>query len=124
MVLFGLRGLAICNLAMHPPLVQSYAVKGFGPFFTCAYHAEDTAVQSLLYFENMDTSVTINQLKFLQSLYEPSLLQRVAVDMSRPKVNINEIQDRASTYHKQQWINCHRGAAPNSVIHPSRSMYT
>ena len=77
---------------------------------------------SLDNFEKMDIPVTMNQLKFLQSLYEPSLLQRVAADMSRPKTNIKEIQDRASTYRKQQWINWHWGAAPDSVIHPSRSM--
>ena len=67
--------------------------------------------------------VTMNQLKFLQGLYEPSLLQRVAADMSRPKTNIKEIQDRASAYQEQQWINWHWGAAPDSVIHPSRSMF-
>ena len=123
MLLFGMRGLPICNLATYPPRVQSYAVKAFGPFFTWVYHAEDAAVQSLLNLENMDTPVTMNQLKFLQSLYEPALLQRVAADMSRPKVNIKEIQDRASTYQKQQWINWHWGAAPDSVIHSSRSMF-
>ena len=47
-------------------------------------------MQSLINFENMDILVTMNQLKFLQSLYEPALLQRVAADMSGPKVNINE----------------------------------
>ena len=74
-------------------------------------------------FEKMDKPVTMNQLKFLQGLYEPSLLQRVAADMSRPKTNIKEIQDRASAYQKKQWINWHRGAAPDSVIHPPRSMF-
>ena len=98
-------------------------MKAFGPFLTWVYHAEDAAVQSLMNFENMDTAVTMNQLKFLQSLYEPALLQRVAADMSRPKTNIKEIQDQATTYQKQQWINCHWGAAPDSVIHPSRSMF-
>ena len=83
-----MRGLAIRNLATYPPPVQTYAVKAFGPFFTWVYHAEDAAVQSLLNFETMDTPVTMNQLKFLQSLYEPALLQRVAADMSRPKTNI------------------------------------
>ena len=67
-------------------------------------------MQSLLNFETMDTHVTMNWLKFLQRPYEPALLQRVAADMSRPKKNIKEIQDRASTYQKQQWINWHWGA--------------
>ena len=80
-------------------------------------------MQSLINFENMDTPVTMNQLKFPHSLYEPALLQRVAADMSRSKVNIKEIQDRTSTYQKQQWISWHWGAAPDSVIHPSRSMF-
>ena len=31
-------------------------------------------MQCLLYLENMDTPVTVNQSKFLQSLYEPALL--------------------------------------------------
>ena len=122
MLLFGMRGFAILNLAMCPPPVQSYAVKAFGPFFTWVHHAEDAAVQSLIDFGNMDTPVTMNQLNFVQGLYEPALLQRVAADMSRPKVNIKKIQDRASSYHKQQWINRHWRAAPNRVIHPSRSM--
>ena len=78
---------------------------------------------SLDNFEKMDMPVGMNQLKFLQGLYEPSLLQRVAAVMSRPKTNIKEIQDRASAYQKQQWINWHWGAAPNSVIHPIRSMF-
>ena len=78
---------------------------------------------SLNSFEKMDTPVTMNQLKFLQGLYEPSLLQRDAADMSRPKMNIKEIQDRASAYQKQQWINWHWGAAPDSGIYPSRSMF-
>ena len=82
--------------AVHPPHVQSYSVKAFGPFFTWVYHAEDAAVTSLDKFEKMDTPVTMNQLKFLQGMYEPSPLQRVAADMSRPKTNIKEIQDRAS----------------------------
>ena len=60
---------------------------------------------SLDNFEKMDTPVTMNQLKFLQGLYEPSLLQWVAADMSRPRTNIKEIQDRASAYQKQQWFN-------------------
>ena len=111
------------NMATHPPPVQTYSVKAFGPFFTWVYHAEDAAVTSLDNFEKMDTPVTMNQLKFLQGLYEPSLLQRVAADMSRPKTNIKEIQDRASAYQKQQWINWHWGAAPDSVIHPTRSMF-
>ena len=38
--------------------------------------------------------VTMNQLKFLQGLSKPSLLQSVAANMSRPKTNIKEIQDR------------------------------
>ena len=87
------------------------------------YHAEDAAVQSLINFEKIDTPVTMNQLKFLHSLYEPAILQRVAADVSIPKVNINEIEDRASTYQKQQWIHWHWGAAPDSVILPSRSMF-
>ena len=62
-------------------------------------------------------------MEFLQGLYAPSLLQRVAADMSRPKTNIKEIQDRTSAYQKQQWINWHWGAAPDSVIHPTRSMF-
>ena len=78
---------------------------------------------SLDNFEKMDTPVTMNQLKFLQGLYEPSLLQRVAADMSRPMTNIKEIEDRASAYQKQQWINWHWVPAPDSVIHPSRSMF-
>ena len=123
MLMFGMAGLAICNVATYLPPVQSYAVKAFGPFFTWVYHAEDAAVQSLINLENMDTPVTMNQLKVLQSLYELALLQRFAADMSRPKVNIKEIQDRASTYQKQQWINWHRRAAPDSVIHPSGSMF-
>ena len=55
-------------------------------------------------FGKMDTRVTMNQLKFLQGPYEPSLLQRVAADMSRPKTNLKEILDRASAYQKQQWM--------------------
>ena len=94
----GMRGLANLNMATHPPHVQSYSVKGFGPFFTWVYHAEDAAVTSLDNFEKMHTPPTMNQLKFLQGLYEPSLLQRVAAEMSRPKTNIKEIQDRASAY--------------------------
>ena len=105
------------NMATHPPHVRSYSVKAFGPFFTWVYHAEDAAVTSLDNFQKMDTPVTMNQLKFLQALYDPSLLQRVPADMLRPKTNIKEIQDRASAYQKQQWINWHWGAAPNSVIH-------
>ena len=111
------------NLATYLSPEQTYAAKGFGPFFTWVYHAEDAAVQSLDNFERMDTLVTINWLEVLQSLYELALLQRVAADMSRPKTNIKEIQDRASTYQKQQWINWHWGAAPDSVIHPCRSMF-
>ena len=95
----------------------------FGPFFTWVYHAEDAAVTSLDNFEKMDTTVTMYQLKFLQGLYEPSLLQRVAPDISRPKTNIKEIQDRASAYQKHQWINWHWGAAPDSVIHLTQSMF-
>ena len=68
--------------------MQTYPVKAFGPFFTRVYHAEDAAVQSLDNFEKMDTLVTMNQLKCLQSLYEPGLQQRVPADMSRPKTNI------------------------------------
>ena len=98
------------NMATHPPLVQSYSVKVFGPFFTWVYHAADAAVTSLDNFEKMDMPVMMNQLTFLHGLYEPSLLQRVAADMSRPKTNIKEIQDRASAYQKQQWINCHGGS--------------
>ena len=111
------------NMTTHPPHVQSYSVKAFGPFFTWVYHAEDAAVTSLDKFEKMDMPAMMNQLKFLQGLYEPSLLQRVAADMSRPKTNIKEIQDWASAYQKQQWINWHWGAAPDSVIHPTRSMF-
>ena len=110
-------------MATHPPPVQSYSVKPLGPFFTSVYHAADVAVTSLDNFEKMDTPVTMNQLKFLQGLHEPSLLQRVAADMSRPKTNIKEIQDRASAYQKQQWINWHWGAAPDSNSPPSRSMF-
>ena len=123
MLLFGMRGLPICNLTMYPPHVQSYAVETFGPFFTWVYHAEDAAVLSLINFENMNTPVTMNQLRLLQRLYEPALLQRIAADTSRPRVNIKEIQDRASTYQKQQWIHWHWGAAPDSVIHPCRSTF-
>ena len=111
------------NMATHPPHVRSYSVKAFGPFFTWVYHKEDAAVTSLDSFEKMDMPVTMNQLKFLQGLYEPSLLQRVAADMSRPKTNVKEIQDRASAYQKQQLINWHWGAPPDSVIHPTRSMF-
>ena len=94
---------------------------------------------SLESFEEMDMPVTMNQLKFLQGLfcsvhprvtpgflqglYGPSLLQRVAANMSRPKTNIKEIPDRASAYQKQQWSNWHWGAAPDRVIHPTRSMF-
>ena len=65
----------------------------------------------------MDTPVTMNQLKFLQGLYEPSLLQRVAADMWRLKANIKEIQDRASAYQKHQWITWHWGPAPDVLAH-------
>ena len=123
MFLFRILGLAICNLATYPPPVQTYSVKAFGPFFTWVYHAEDAPVQSLYNFEKMDTPVTMNQPEFLQSLYEPALLQRVAADISRPKTNIKEFKDRATSYQKQQWINSHWGDAPDSVIHPSRSMF-
>ena len=78
---------------------------------------------SLDHFKKMDTPVTMNQLRFLQGLYEPSLLQRVAADLSRPKTNIKEIHDRAAPYQKQQWINWHWGAAPDSVIPPTRSIF-
>ena len=88
------------NMATHPPYVQSYSVKVFGRFFTWRYHAEGAAVTSLDNFEKMDMPVTLNQLKFLQGLYEPTLVQRVAADMARPKTNIKEIQDRASAYQK------------------------
>ena len=118
-----MRGLAIRNLALYPPPVQTYMVKAFGPFFTWVYHAEDALVQSLLILETMDTPVTMNQLKVLQTLYELALLQRVAADMSRPKTNIKEIQERASTYNKQQWIKSHLRVAPDSIIHPSPSMF-
>ena len=111
------------NVATYPPPLQTYSIKAFGPFFTWVYHAEDAAVTSLDNFEKMDTPATMNQLKFVQGLYEPSVVQRVAVDVLRPKTNIKEIQDRASAYQKQQWINWHWGAAPDSVIHPSRSMF-
>ena len=50
-------------------------MKYFGSFFTWMYNAEDAAVQSLVDFKWMDTPVTMNQLKFLHSLYEPALLQ-------------------------------------------------
>ena len=43
--------------------------------------------------------------------------------MSRRKTNTKEIQDRASAYQKREWINWHWGAAPESVIHPTRSMF-
>ena len=111
------------NMATHSPHVQSCSVKAFGRFFTWVYHAEEAAVTSLDHFERMDMPVTMNQLKFLHGLYEPSLLQRVAADMSRPKTNIKDIQDGASAYQKQQWINWHCEAAPDSVIHPTRSMF-
>ena len=39
------------NMANHPPHMQSYSVKAFGPFFTWVYHAEDAAVTSLDNFE-------------------------------------------------------------------------
>ena len=114
-----MRGLGICNLATHPPHVQTYEVKAFGPFLTWVYNTEDAAVQSLLNFETMDTPVTMNQLRLLQSLYKPALVQRLAADVLRPKMNIKEVKDRTSTSYKQQWINWHRGGAPDSVIHPS-----
>ena len=63
------------NMATHPPHVQNYSVKAFGPFFTWVYHAGDAAVTSLDNFEKMDMPVTMNQVKFLQGLYELSLLQ-------------------------------------------------
>ena len=91
-----MQGLAICNLATYPSPVQTYAVMLFEPSFTWVFHAEDTAVQFLDDFEKMDTPVTMNHLKFLQRLYQPAHLQRVAPDMSRPKTNIKEIQDRAA----------------------------
>ena len=69
------------NMATHPPHVQSYTVKAVGLFFTWVYHAEDAAGTSLDNFEKMDMPVMMNQLKFLQGLSEPSLLQRVAADM-------------------------------------------
>ena len=103
--------------------MQTHAVKAFEPFFMWVYHVEDAAVQFLMNFENMDTRVTMNQLKLLQSLYDPAVLQRVAADIPRPKTNIKEIQDRDSTYQKHQWINWRWGAAPDSVIQPSRSMF-
>ena len=78
---------------------------------------------SLDNFEKMDMPVMMNQLKFLQGLYKPSLLQRVAANMSRPKTNIKEIQDQAFAYQNQQWINWHWGAAPDGAIHPTRSMF-
>ena len=80
-------------------------------------------MKALYSFEEMNMRVTMNHLKFLQGLYEQSLLQRVAADMSRPKRNIKEIQDRASAFQKQQWINWHWEAAPDNVIHPTRSMF-
>ena len=97
---------------MYPPLVQAYAVKALGLFFTWVYHAEDAAVQSLDNFEEMHTPVTVNQLTFLQGLYEQALLQRVAADMSRPRTNIKKIEDRDSAYLKPQWVNWHWGSAP------------
>ena len=93
------------NMATHPPDVQSYSVKAFGPFFTLVYHADNAAVTSLDNFEKMDMTVTMNQLKLLQGLYDPLLLQQVAAEISRPKTNLKEIQDRVSAYQKQQWIN-------------------
>ena len=110
------------NVATYPPPLQTFSVKAFQPFFTWVYHAEDTAVTSLDTFQKMDKRLTMNQLKFLQGLYEPSLLKQVAAKMSRPKTNIKEIQDQASAYQKQQCIHWHWGAAPHSVIHRSRSM--
>ena len=56
------------NMATHPPHVESYSVKAFGPFFTWVYHAEDAAVMSLDNFQKMDTPVTMNQQKFLHGL--------------------------------------------------------
>ena len=111
------------NMATHPPSVESYSVRAIGPFVTWVYHAGDAAVTSLENFEEMDTPVTMNQPQFLQRLYEPSLLQRVAADMSGPKTKVKEIQDQASAYQKQQWINWQWGAAPDSVFHPTRSMF-
>ena len=51
--------------------------------------------------------MTMKKLKFLQGLYEPLHLQRVAADMWRPKTNTKEIKDQAPAYQKQQWINWH-----------------
>ena len=67
MLLFGMRSLAICLPATYAPPVQSYAVKVFRAFFTGVYQAEDAAVKSLVNIKNVDTPVTMNQLKFLQS---------------------------------------------------------
>ena len=106
---------------LSPPL-QAYSVKAFGSFFTWVFHAEEAAVHSLANLEQIGAPVTMNQMKFLQGLYDPSFLQRVAADMTRPKVNIKDIQDRASHYLKQQWVNWHWQAAPDNYIHPSRSM--
>ena len=103
--------------------MQSYAVEAFGPSFKWVYHAEDAAVQSLINSEKMDTPLTMNHLKFLQSLYEAALLQRVAADLPRPKVNIKEIQDRASTWQEQKWMNWYWGAALDSIINPCRRMF-
>ena len=62
----------------------------------------------------------MNQVKLLHCLYAPALLQPAAADILRPKVNIKDIQDLASNYRKQQWINWRWGAAPDSIIHPTR----
>ena len=65
----------------------------------------------------------MNQMKFLEGLNNPSILQRVAADMSGPRVKIKDIQDRAAAYLKQQWVNRHWEAAPESHIHSTQSMY-
>ena len=63
MLRVGKLGLAIRNRATYHPPVQTYAVKFFGPFFSWVHHAEDAAVQSLMNFKNMDTLMTMNELK-------------------------------------------------------------
>ena len=66
MFFFPMPGRPIRNLATYPPPVQTYAFKAFGPSFAWVYHAKHAAVQSLDNFEKIDTSVTMNQQKFLQ----------------------------------------------------------
>ena len=106
------------NTATHPPPVQSYSVNVFGPFFTWVYHAADAAVMSLDNFDKMDTPLTMNRPRFCRVCTSHRSYDGSPPTCRDQKKNIKEIQDQASAYQKQQWINWHWGAAPDSVIHP------